>query len=297
MNLIAFLILQFIPVFVFHTNESVLPTSIEHYISKCEMWPPIANVTILSSEILHSLPNTQNHTLRLKKKYKQQPIKKTPIYVKVITTNHFIYITYVLFYSSQPSYFTFFAVGDHDADIEHLTVKINKQEHNIHSIYYASHTSSEGLWVKPNNFDTINSHPVAYVALNGHGMYNKRGYYFRYFGFGNDVTGSGHHWQPSSNKIIRLNHTDYDRKIHGFINFEGTYGNGRVDAIQTRDWWTNPASETSNNAPLIFNRFIDIRLDIVIVLSWLCGAYNIYKFATSYKVKRYYMNLQEIKIV
>lgn len=301
-NLLLYkLIILYMPIFVFHRNESILPMNIEGYINKCDIYPLLNNNYILSSELIHNLTHTvitseetSKYTLRLKDEYRSyyhnQPtisninisryLENIPVYVKTQITSNYLYIIYILFYPYNPPItIAGFDIGAHDSDIEHITIKININDHQITSIYYSAHTNSEGLWATSKQITKIGSRPVIYIAKGSHGMYNKKGYYYRFGGFGNDITGSFHYWKPNIRKIIRLNHI-YIPHIHGFINFLGHYGNWSIGSIPRRNWWTDPETEKDDDFPY-YNQYVNLRFD-VLILGLIC--YIIFKY---YRLSRY----------
>jgi hypothetical protein len=252
-TIISRLILLFMPIFVFHTDELIFPMAISEYAKMCE----------LTSTTYKLLPQYKNYF-----KYGTLPMVKSlsnaPVYVKTKVQDNYLYITYILFYPYNEDYDIsgLIHTGGHDADIEHVTIKIcinncNKK-YSIDKMYYSAHSSGEGLWT--NNIEQKGLNPIVYVAKGSHAMYNKNGYYFRYYGFANDITGSGFYWKPET--VIHANTLPSDNPL---LTYKGLYGNGNVASLTLRGWWNNPLSETDNNSPF-YNSRVNIRIDLFIPL-------------------------------
>jgi hypothetical protein len=253
-TIISRLILLFMPVFVFHPDETIFPMRISDYTKMC----------ILTSTTYKLRPEYENYF-----KLGTQPIyldslSNAPVYVKTKVQSDFLYITYILFYPYNEDYNIsgLIHAGGHDADIEHVTIKICANNCNtkytIDKMYYSAHSTGEGLWT--NDIERKRLNPIVYVAKGSHGMYNKKGYYFRYYGFANDITDSGIYWKPGT--VIHVNTLPSDNLI---LTYKGLYGNGNVASLTLRGWWDNPLSETDNNSPF-YNSNINIRIDLFIPL-------------------------------
>ena len=63
----------------------------------------------------------------------------------------------------------FHYLGTHQADWEHIKVKITNQQ--IEKIYYSAHGSSEGRWYFPNEIEFTENHPHVYSAWHSHASY------------------------------------------------------------------------------------------------------------------------------
>lgn len=315
--LLSQLISLFIPIFVFHRHEGILPMDIETYLSHTTLHGNNGNIgnignidnIELSSQYFHNWtpPEKGDPRLTIKPKYRDlyaesnfetkienmdkkelfAYLNTVPVYARTNIKSGYLYITYNLFfpYNGASNVMGFIPVGGHVADISHVTIKILLLDNNKYKyadMYFSAHTTTEGLWASDST-KKLDGHPLAYIAKGGHGMYNKRGYYFRYFGFGNDVTGDEYFWQPNPDKIIHLLTKDdplYISNIHGFINFKGTYHNGQVRSLIQTIRWNNPDAETDKDFPL-YNPYINVRLDIFIVS--LVGLFTLYHILLNIK--------------
>jgi len=98
--------------------------------------------------------------------------------------------------------------GSHEGDWEHVTIYVSKKTGALHSVFYSCHGESDGQLRLAKDAQGVSnpeielvdrdndglSHVVAYMAVNGHGMYPKAGSYSRLYGFGTDRTEKGVLW-------------------------------------------------------------------------------------------------------
>ena len=129
--------------------------------------------------------------------------------------------------------------GQHQSDVEHITIYVSKEKNKISRAYYAAHTSKDGMWLDRSEMEFDGKHPLVYVANHSHASYNKSGTYYRIFFFANDHTSNkGIHWQP---KVIFIDNETNWNKYQGFL--------GEPDHCPTpmyRTWWKHEDGKSTN---------------------------------------------------
>jgi len=95
-------------------------------------------------------------------------------------------------------------LGRHEADLEHVTMRVKKETQSLVAVYFSAHKSLDGQWRYVGNMEEETGpngeiHPVVYVALNSHACYPTTGMKLRILGFANDmchVDESSLTWRP-----------------------------------------------------------------------------------------------------
>lgn len=166
-------------------------------------------------------------------------------------------------------------MGHHDADWEHVTLRVSKPNLDrsrsalypdrsdsgrmLLSVYFAAHGYADGTWrstrlsvdqngvehVAPIGFELESSHPVAFVARNGHGHYPRGGTWFRIWGVANDHCGErgrSIEWRPRPHLLRLPEHRQFwsqhqhphalDHWASAQLNFESC----GIDAPATQRW-------------------------------------------------------------
>ena len=133
------------------------------------------------------------------------------------------------------------SVNAHEADIEHITVEVEKKTLRILRVYYGSHGRREGVWLGRSQLQFLKGsrRVLVYVALGGHGNYPKIGTYVRIFGFANDKTGKGKEWDPKIIKIYKKNSPNFDKSTMGWIYHKGVNGANGVSPLAKQAWFNN----------------------------------------------------------
>lgn len=178
----------------------------------------------------------------------------TPAYVVASEIGDKIYLQYMTFYGFNAPYDIGPFKGDvmdfqnaHESDLEHITLEFDKTTQKLTRIYYGSHGSTEGMWLNANNPDieyVSETHPVAYVARGGHGIYPREGTYVRIFGVANDVTDKGTRWTPELIMVYPNTDPRFNAKTMGWLYPAATYGARGVSSASQKGWWMNaPAGD------------------------------------------------------
>lgn len=238
---IHYLIYKFIPYLWVHPQESYYPYEIETYINKSELWcndtlvrdnPTLTTENLVDISEKYGVTAHQirqrcylHPTLDTRQGF-QTNLTQAPVYAYYRNYHDFFEIQYLFFYGYNGAYnilhfFNYLDVnyGEHDGDIEHVTLRFSKSDGMLRNqtssvltgIYYGAHTTVEGIWVKPDQIEWQDEHPVSYVALDGHGNYPHAGIYPRIFGFASDYCDRGQLWKPSKVVIINDNPDSWHR--------------------------------------------------------------------------------------
>lgn len=168
------LLLAFLPVFWIHSQETELPVAVDAHGD-------------VSSKGLTS-----------------------PVYVAMRDRPSHYELLAVALFEYQPPMMVLgcIPVGAHAGDIEHVTVRIGKDNRgrptHVQSVFYSAHTRAEGVWVGAKHLEFHGKRPVVYVAKDNHAMYWAPGAYSRFGVFGNDFCDRGSLWTPSSTSCFPL---------------------------------------------------------------------------------------------
>jgi hypothetical protein len=260
------LIKKYSPILYFHSNEKYFPCSID--------W--LLNYSVLvdfNSKTRINKP-TQKDLYDNAKKYNfqrvgegevilsygeevfrgQQPLTDVPCYVISREKNNKIYITYIFLYPYNGSYDIagLVGLGEHPADLEHITVECSK-DGNIERVFFGAHGTKDGRWVKKDEVEFENGHIVAYVAYSGHGLYNKSGEVFRFGGFANDKLERGIKWSPSTSIIYSKDDPKFNANTMGWTVFNSRLGGGSdkpntdgIMGLPDKPWYVS-GDETDEN--------------------------------------------------
>lgn len=241
------LCLKFMPILHFHSEEQFFPCSVEYYLNHCrlrcgpkkgkeEEMTTLVNAGDLNQQVLvrearlakDKHPGTKVH-LNLGKDGKDYRVgmkgnlEDVPLYCRVrdIEFNgaQMLEIVYIVHYAYNGSYNIMGCIplGAHDADFEHITVRVLPASETIHSIYFAAHASRDGMWWTPKDQvveleDGLRPH--VYVAHNGHGHYPWSSSVFRICCCANDrLDDKGETWVPSKIELIGIGSTNFEKKF------------------------------------------------------------------------------------
>lgn len=231
---ITLLILTFLPVFVFHTEEKYMPASMEYAFQNAQLYNGTTMIADYGQITPEMLEQNKGHRIQLHPDAiygeKNKSLSDIPVYVKVKENEMYYEITYVIYFTySGPYHLFLWSYGHHDSDLEHVSVRILKSTGQVIGVYFSYH--SDGTWRGAGEYDTVNNtHPVAYVAKSSHGIYPYTGTRCRIYGFANDTMNDGIRWLPQ--KIVRIDTPDapYWMKYRGQLSMDG------VDNFPLKGW-------------------------------------------------------------
>eukprot|EP01024_Parvocaulis_polyphysoides_P048831 TRINITY_DN467_c1_g1_i1.p1 TRINITY_DN467_c1_g1~~TRINITY_DN467_c1_g1_i1.p1 ORF type:complete len:437 (-),score=32.04 TRINITY_DN467_c1_g1_i1:393-1703(-) len=222
------LITKFAPVFHLHPDEKYLPCSVGWFLQRAKLIDTktqnvIVKNGLLTPPYLHQITQqyqTSGIELRIQQEDRQgmhvsELNQNAPVYVHVKeVVNEYshieaIEINYISFYAYNGEYnlmgVSAFAVGHHEGDWEHVTIRCHPRTGLLLGVWYNAHRSREGSWKSANQVavDVTSGRISVYVALNGHGTYPESGTFHRLFYVANDRTScQGIKWIPQ--KFIQL---------------------------------------------------------------------------------------------
>jgi len=237
------LVKKFAPIVYLHPNEQYFPCAIGNFLPYTEMINSDGTIVAKRGEIntenlVKFSQETKDPYLSVDKTFwpGQKDVENVPFYVRTVEHEEYIDISYIFLYAYNSGYFLgpIYLGGEHEADIEHLTVRVVKTEDpdtsRILKIYYSAHGSPEGVWINASDIEMENGHPVGYIAKGSHAMYPKQGTWYRIMGFANDKTVKGMRWQGEP---VIINDVDWK-------NYQGCFGGpkpGNVSSLVRKTWW------------------------------------------------------------
>jgi len=176
----------------------------------------------------------------------------TPCSVLTWETDDALYVQYLYLYGFNGPFSIGILHGDdfpvqdaHEADLEHVTLMIDKGTRELKKIYYSSHDRYEGMWLNADNPDIAyeGTHPVVFAARSSHGNYPREGTYIRIYGLGNDITGSKTRWTPILRRIYVNTDERFDPSIMGWCYHAGNLGKRGVSSPFAQAWFQNSLNE------------------------------------------------------
>lgn len=249
------------PIIYLHKDENYFPSSIDYVlknsdlVSFSEKYKKIANKP-LSGNILKNATWKSYIDIPLNIIHGEKDLSSVSIYGIVNEYMNYIDLTYITFYPYNGSYniLKIQKVGDHFGDLEHLTIRITKDSNKeplqrIIKVFFGAHQIKDGRWVYPEELEYENGRIVAYSALNGHGLYNKNGMAFRYYGLANDYLEKGHRWDPKVEYLFKETHPMYEPEKMGWIYYKGTIGLNGIKSLIDKDWFMQGESDKINYSP------------------------------------------------
>ena len=170
----------------------------------------------------------------------------TPVYVVTYNDEQHgkIYIQYLFAFGFNEPYNIGPFTGDtadfqdaHEFDLEHFTVELDARTKKLDRLYYSSHGTKEGFWMRPQEVEWDGTHPVVYVARGSHAVYPRQGTYIRIFGVANDVTSKDVRWTPQLMRFFDEADPRFDPASMGWVYHAGTMGRRGVSAAYKQGWF------------------------------------------------------------
>ena len=245
------LIKKWTPIVFFHPDEKYYPVSIDWLMKYSslidfETTPPQV-VKPVTNQILYDYAKKYNFQRKADgdlilsygpELYRGEfPISNVPIYVLYREVGDKIYLTYILLFAYNGEYpiLNLMMAGYHPADIEHLTVELDKSG-NLLRAMFSAHGTQDGRWVSKDEISMEKDRIVVYSSLSGHGLYNKEGIIFRLGGMANDHTSrDGLKWIPTPSRIYLRDDPKFEVATMGWTTFHGRLGGpmlkGNTDGI------------------------------------------------------------------
>lgn len=286
------------PVYFLHNAEKWFPVSVDYYLQNGTLVDITRNERIgnlLTIQTLYDYSTTYypNQLARkdvwietpkasLHSEYKPN----TPVYAFVKETENSIDLYYVSLYAFNYGK-TILGIahsGDHEGDMEVMIIELKRDStlqgvDRINRIYYGSHATEDGRWVKPSDVEFIDgTHPVVYVAAGGHGNYHIPGVVFRFGGLANDYVGRHKEWRP----IVVYSHLKDDPlfrpNVDGWLYFAGRWGYDGVSSIPDKGWMESKPTDNILKPPKVYRMPIVIIARIIFYSLVLYLIYSIYNY-------------------
>ena len=140
-------------------------------------------------------------------------------------------VQYIFFYAYNGDLLKTKVESAHEADMEHITVRVNKDLNTIYQIYYAAH-DGEGKWygsqtsigIQDGYRVTNDGRPIVYSAINSHASYPWAGRQYRGTELPDDATSDGGiEWDCRQN-VINLGEKTYPCEGMQWIQYSGHWG-------------------------------------------------------------------------
>lgn len=237
---------KYSPIVFLHPEEKYFPCPIEDYVDNCSLWNSGKEVIPLGEMNIEKLPLTdEKWNLKVSENYYtgEEKLETVPYYVHIIEKDKVIQIIYVFIYAYNGSLYLCnikkCGAGSHQADAEHMTVEVNKNDGSLNRVYFAAHGTNDGKWVSPKDLEYMDGRILVYSAKHSHASYNKKGEIVRCLGIVSDYTGKGKLWSP--NYMIYID--DETR----WVNFKGYLGfPNHVKSLGKREWWKSETEKSTN---------------------------------------------------
>ena len=150
-------------------------------------------------------------------------------------------VQYIFFYAYNGSLFEEPVETAHEADFEHITVRVGKDLQTIVQIYYSAH-DNEGRWyqkqtsagVKNGYSLTPDGRPIVFAAINSHASYPYEGKWNRNNLPDDEASENGLVWD-SINRVVNLG-----EKQHPAIGMQWVQYSGHWGEIGNASWTTGP---------------------------------------------------------
>lgn len=274
----------FTPVVYLHSKESYFPSSVDYVLSKSqlkEISQDGSTKTIKESPTQSYLFNDyckDMHSTFEKNRYIDIPkniiygqkdkLNEVPIYGYVDVKNSKngeLHLVYVMFYPYNGE-FKILGLedkGTHFGDIEHITIVL-KQNNNenaaktvykVDKLFFGAHGDLDGRWTPAEFVEWEDKYtPVIYSAYHSHATYPHKGSYFRIYGLANDNTDKGVKWTPKLEKIVTLDHPQFNPATMGWVYFCGLWGEDGVNSLAHKTYFNKgEPSEEQLNPPRKIN--------------------------------------------
>jgi hypothetical protein len=250
------LIKKYAPVVFLHTDEKYYPCKVEDYLFNSSLWADdvkIVNEGYVTEDILPKQRNNIKYRLDIDENFwgGDRKTSDVPFYAYFKEKEDRYQILYVFFYAYNgnawlcyiPEIFDCCYYGQHQADVEHITVEIKKEDLSLKNrvirVYFGAHGSKSGQWISGDDLEWYNDKILCFSAKNSHASYQDKGIICRGFGCISDFTDFGSIWNPD--EIV---HIDNETKWNQYIGKLGSPDN--VSTPLNQAWWENETEVSTN---------------------------------------------------
>lgn len=240
---------KFKPVCVLYPEEQYKPCHVDWYIRKTALYDakdkmlmPEGSLNIDNlKDVSESFSDPSNQYLKVNSQNigGEDDVQNVPFLVRWLETSTCYEPHFIFFYAYNGPFM--FGAGLHECDIEHITVRIAKDNPNVvKEVYFSQHGSNEGQWVDAKDLEMFDgTHPICYSAKGSHASYPQKKTWFRVCCFANDHTAEGIHWYPNELVFIDENTP--------WVYYRGNMGGpspGHVSACASQSWWNDESDYT-----------------------------------------------------
>ena len=225
---------KFLPIFYFHKDEKYFPISIDEYLNETVLVNQ-NNETIEKNVTTDMMKNTHpQNNLRLINTGRNTKPENITIYSNVIEHQDCYYITYYLLFFNNIGYkIGFFkGVGEHLYDLEHLTLRVDKNL-MLQDVFISAH--SDGELRKPKDLKWVDDRFIIYVAKNSHALSNRTGTIYRVWFLANDKCSKDIKFLKQDCKLIGKKDT--------WVYFKGKMSQEGGSMIGRRSYFKEPWTE------------------------------------------------------
>lgn len=148
-------------------------------------------------------------------------LQLTPFYYKVYQTADEYVVQYCFLYPyNGPFIICGKPYGQHQGDLEHVSVFVSKQTERITQIYFGAHDTHDGYMADANDILTLGGRPIVYIARHSHATYHTPGVTYRICCLANDHADGGIKWDPET--LVDLDDASWN-DYTGYIGQEPTF--------------------------------------------------------------------------
>lgn len=231
------------PVFYLHSKEQYLPIDFNRYMEEAKL-----KEEKLKDETLQTYFLPQGMETPIIRDYfpSTEELTQVPLYVNTrivpIQNGFKYYITYahLYAYNGPETVCCCFQVGQHYADIEHVTLDVHVNlngDVSLDRMYTSRHNG--GVWVDRVDMEfNAQDRPIVYSSLNGHASYHKPGVYWRFWGFAKDRCERGILWDTSRLIHLPARNTLEQNTNLDWTFFRGYLGDGSVHCFGSKSFMT-----------------------------------------------------------
>ncbi|CAL8466419.1 g5955 [Coccomyxa elongata] len=230
------------PVFYLHPEERYFPCTVQWFLERCELQLIRKGWRRRVLRVIERVGEVDGESLkRAQAWFGAQPFKRSFMMLRLVDPAHragqpdrlnqvpiyahakqvvdprtgcrtALEINYMKFLAFNGSYKLFGWIpagnlGAHDADWEHVTLRLTPDGRCVLGVYYSAHRHQDGVWRSAREVPRSEAgRPLAHIAVNGHGSYPIAGTIPRIFFAANDQTSNqGAVWDTERCMIVTNN--------------------------------------------------------------------------------------------
>jgi len=255
---------KFTPVFYLHSDEKHYPSSIDFILknTNLEHNKQIIDTNITTKKLWDFTQKNYPGQTGLENLYLlfknptqdllgQKDLVNVPIYAVVKSKNdRWIIYYFMLFpFNLGKNVLLVQQAGDHEGDLEHLTVEVDKTTNQVIRVHYGAHGTADGRWVEARDLPMVDGKIVAYIGKGGHGLYPAPGVAYRIFGLANDVMNTAVKWSPKVIYIPLVDQPGWNPDRDGWIYFAGRLGFDGIPLLSDKGWFKYGDKEDNELEP------------------------------------------------